>query len=57
MLKDGAILWEDSALVRAARLGRVLVVDEAEKVPQLLTLAGISLSKPILPFPMACRGR
>ena len=33
VLKDGAILWEDSALVRAARLGRVLVVDEADKAP------------------------
>ena len=25
--------YEDSALVRAARLGRVLVVDEADKAP------------------------
>jgi hypothetical protein len=26
-------MWEDSALVRAAREGRVLVVDEADKAP------------------------
>jgi hypothetical protein len=29
----GVVVWEDSALVRAAREGRVLVVDEADKAP------------------------
>jgi len=29
---DGVLKWEDSALVRAARAGRVLVIDEADKV-------------------------
>ncbi len=33
VLEGGAIRHEDSALVRAARLGRVLVVDEADKAP------------------------
>ena len=33
VLRDGAILWGDSPLVRAARLGRVLMVDEADKAP------------------------
>ena len=33
VLVAGAIEYEDSALVRAARLGRVLVVDEADKAP------------------------
>jgi len=33
VLREGAIQWEDSALVRAARLGRVLMVDEADKAP------------------------
>ena len=32
-LTDGVISWEDSPLVRAVRLGRVLVVDEADKAP------------------------
>jgi hypothetical protein len=32
VLEAGAIRYDDSALVRAARLGRVLVVDEADKV-------------------------
>ena len=33
LLRDGAIAWEDSPLVRAARLGRVLMIDEADKAP------------------------
>lgn len=33
VLQGGAIQWEDSPLVRAARLGRVLMVDEADKAP------------------------
>ena len=32
-LEDGRVIWEDSALVRAVRYGRVLVVDEADKAP------------------------
>lgn len=32
-LVDGRITYEDSPLVRAARHGRVLVVDEADKAP------------------------
>ena len=32
-LKAGRLRFEDSALVRAARFGRVLVVDEADKAP------------------------
>ncbi|KAJ0396306.1 hypothetical protein P43SY_007156 [Pythium insidiosum] len=30
---NGRIVWEDSPLVRAAKLGRTLVVDEADKAP------------------------
>merc|ERR1719230_2046843 len=32
-LEEGRVSWEDSALVRAVRFGRVLVVDEADKAP------------------------
>ena len=32
-LEEGRVMWEDSPLVRAVRLGRVLVVDEADKAP------------------------
>ncbi|TMW60750.1 hypothetical protein Poli38472_000792 [Pythium oligandrum] len=32
-LTDGRIVWEDSPLVRAAKTGRTLVVDEADKAP------------------------
>ncbi|DAZ99802.1 TPA: hypothetical protein N0F65_001311 [Lagenidium giganteum] len=32
-LIDGKIVWEDSPLVRAAKTGRTLVVDEADKAP------------------------
>lgn len=31
--EGGGLVWEDSALVRAVRHGRVLVVDEADKAP------------------------
>jgi len=34
---DGRLLYEDSPLVRAAREGRVLVVDEADKAPTYVT--------------------
>ena len=32
-LVDGSIVWKDSPLVRAAKTGRTLVVDEADKAP------------------------
>ncbi|KAH8072319.1 ATPase [Aureococcus anophagefferens] len=32
-LKGGVVVWEDSPLVKAARHGRCLVVDEADKAP------------------------
>ena len=32
-LRGGVVVWEDSPLVRAARHGRALVVDEADKAP------------------------
>ncbi|CAK8678183.1 unnamed protein product [Clavelina lepadiformis] len=36
-VRDGIIVYEDSALVRAARLGHALVVDEADKAPTHVT--------------------
>jgi MoxR-like ATPase len=30
---NGVVVWEDSALVRAVKFGRVLVIDEADKAP------------------------
>eukprot|EP00048_Salpingoeca_helianthica_P001847 m.52144 g.52144 ORF g.52144 m.52144 type:complete len:1852 (-) comp11758_c0_seq1:56-5611(-) len=36
-VKDGAIMYEDSPLVRAALLGRVAVIDEADKAPPHVT--------------------
>ncbi len=36
-LKDGAIVWEDSPLVRAVQQGHLLVVDEADKAPTQVT--------------------
>ena len=33
VLAGGKVTWEDSPLVRAARYGRVLIVDEADKAP------------------------
>ena len=32
-MAGGKVTWEDSPLVRAARYGRVLIVDEADKAP------------------------
>lgn len=32
-IQEGRVVWEDSPLVRAAKQGRVLVVDEADKAP------------------------
>lgn len=32
-VENGILRYEDSALVRAARVGHVLVVDEADKAP------------------------
>lgn len=32
-LVDGRVFYEDSALVRAVKMGRVLVIDEADKAP------------------------
>ena len=32
-LKSGAVVWEDSPLLRAVKAGRCLVVDEADKAP------------------------
>eukprot|EP00301_Raphidiophrys_heterophryoidea_P006912 c12743_g1_i1.p1 GENE.c12743_g1_i1~~c12743_g1_i1.p1 ORF type:complete len:1447 (+),score=378.72 c12743_g1_i1:119-4342(+) len=36
-LRGGIVVWEDSALVRACKYGRVLVVDEADKAPMEVT--------------------
>lgn len=36
-VKDGMIVYEDSPLVRAVRLGHALVVDEADKAPTHVT--------------------
>uniref|UniRef100_H2YJD6 von Willebrand factor A domain-containing protein 8 n=1 Tax=Ciona savignyi TaxID=51511 RepID=H2YJD6_CIOSA len=36
-VRDGIIVYEDSALVRAARMGHALVVDEADKAPTHVT--------------------
>ena len=33
VLAGGKVTWDDSPLVRAARYGRVLIVDEADKAP------------------------
>ena len=32
-LRDGRLVWEDSPLVKAAKYGRCLVIDEADKAP------------------------
>ena len=32
-IENGQIVWQDSPLVRAARYGRILLVDEADKAP------------------------
>lgn len=36
-VKDGVIVYEDSPLVRAVKMGHVLVVDEADKAPTHVT--------------------
>ncbi|KAI8855148.1 AAA domain-containing protein [Chytridium lagenaria] len=36
-LKDGKLVYEDSALVRAVKLGHTLIVDEADKAPTHVT--------------------
>lgn len=36
-VKDGIVVYEDSALVKAVRYGHVLVVDEADKAPTHVT--------------------
>ncbi|KAI8820228.1 AAA domain-containing protein [Fimicolochytrium jonesii] len=36
-VEDGVIIYKDSPLVRAARKGRVLIVDEADKAPVYIT--------------------
>lgn len=37
MVRDGKVVYEDSPLVRAVKLGHVLVVDEADKAPTHVT--------------------
>lgn len=37
MVKDGKVVYEDSPLVQAAKLGHVLVIDEADKAPTHVT--------------------
>lgn len=37
MVKDGVVVYEDSPLVQAVKLGHVLVVDEADKAPTHVT--------------------
>ena len=37
MVKDGIVVYEDSPLVQAVKLGHVLVVDEADKAPTHVT--------------------
>lgn len=34
LLQDGVIKYEDSPLLRAVSLGRVIVIDEADKAPE-----------------------
>ncbi len=36
-IEDGVIRYEDSPLVRAVKLGHILVVDEADKAPTSVT--------------------
>ncbi|XP_011845660.1 PREDICTED: von Willebrand factor A domain-containing protein 8-like, partial [Mandrillus leucophaeus] len=36
-VKDGLIVYEDSPLVKAVKLGHILVVDEADKAPTNVT--------------------
>ena len=37
MVRDGVVVYEDSPLVQAVRLGHVLVIDEADKAPTHVT--------------------
>lgn len=37
MVRDGVVVYEDSPLVQAVKLGHVLVVDEADKAPTHVT--------------------
>lgn len=37
MVKDGKVVYEDSPLVQAVKLGHVLVIDEADKAPTHVT--------------------
>ena len=37
MVKDGVVVYEDSPLVQAVKLGHVLVIDEADKAPTHVT--------------------
>ena len=37
MVKDGVVIYEDSPLVQAVKLGHVLVIDEADKAPTHVT--------------------
>ncbi|XP_012062470.1 PREDICTED: von Willebrand factor A domain-containing protein 8 [Atta cephalotes] len=37
MVRDGKVVYEDSSLVQAVKLGHVLVVDEADKAPTHVT--------------------
>ena len=37
MVRDGVIIYEDSPLVQAVKLGHVLVIDEADKAPTHVT--------------------
>jgi von Willebrand factor A domain-containing protein 8 len=36
-VQDGVIVYEDSPLVRAIKLGHILIVDEADKAPTNVT--------------------
>jgi len=36
-VSDGVIIYEDSPLVRAVKLGHILIVDEADKAPTNVT--------------------
>ncbi|KAJ3220295.1 von Willebrand factor A domain-containing protein 8 [Dinochytrium kinnereticum] len=44
-LKDGILVYEDSPLVRAVKLGHTLIVDEADKAPTYVTAILKSLAE------------
>ena len=51
---DGVVSFEDSPLVRAAREGHVIVIDEADKAPTHVTCilkVNSNLSKPYVSVP------